>query len=93
VRTSLTVPSVSFPDGWSAFITIATCSPGLMLPRFMLFTNGLSLLYAILPSSRQRYSIASRRASCGPRRLSTSPLVGELIMRAWFRSGHLSSTH
>lgn len=33
VKISLTIPSVSFPDLWSSFITIATRKPGLILIR------------------------------------------------------------
>jgi hypothetical protein len=36
VSKSLTIPSVSFPDRWSAFNTIETLMPGLMSIRFVL---------------------------------------------------------
>ena len=37
VRTSLTIPSVRFPDRWSCFCTTLTCVPGLMSALMILF--------------------------------------------------------
>jgi len=62
---TLTVPSVSFPDCWSAFWTIETREPGLMLARLVpskLFVPPFSHIIPYIPGRRQDSTAFARSA-------------------------------